>query len=91
MSKNFLNHSQIKFTFHKKFNLVMLRRWFMEHKGEASSHHYDSDEKFIKWLMDQKYNKNSIVNRNLNDVRKHSIVSEVTNLLEVFFGSSEMK
>jgi hypothetical protein len=55
----------------------------MECKGDKSTHHYDSDEKFIKWLEEQKKNKNSNFNRNLDDVRKHSIVSEVTSLLEV--------
>lgn len=61
----------------------MLRRWFVEDKGETNSFMWDQNEPVVEWLEEQKKDEDSIVYRNINAVRKDAIVSQIRQALEV--------
>lgn len=61
----------------------MLRRWFVEDKGETNAYQWDEDEAMIDWLEKQKNMAESEVNRNINAVRKDAIIHQFQNALEV--------
>ncbi|CAG9801571.1 unnamed protein product [Chironomus riparius] len=60
----------------------MLQRWFVEDKGETNSFVWDQNEPVVEWLEEQKKDELSIVNRNINAVRKDAIVSQIKKALE---------
>jgi len=64
-------------------NLAMLQRWFVEDKGDTNSFVWDQNEHVVEWLEEQKKEELSIVNRNINAVRKDAIVSQIKKALEV--------
>lgn len=61
----------------------MLHRLFMEANGPDNADDYDCNEKFIKWLEEQRESKKSFVFQSIDDVNRDSIVSDVRNSLEV--------
>jgi acetyl-CoA carboxylase/biotin carboxylase 1 len=63
----------------------MLRRWFVEDKGEINSFMWDQNEPLVEWLQEQKKDENAIVNRNISAVRKDAIISQIQQALEVSF------
>jgi acetyl-CoA carboxylase/biotin carboxylase 1 len=60
----------------------MLRRWFVEDKGETNSFLWDQNEAVVEWFEDQKRDE-SIVNRNISAVRKDAIISQIQLALQV--------
>lgn len=64
-------------------DIAMLQRWFVEDKGETNSFVWDQNEPVVEWLEEQKKDELSIVNRNINAVRKDAIVSQIKKALEV--------
>lgn len=63
----------------------MLRRWFVEDKGETNSFLWDQNEPVVEWLQAQKKDEDSTVNRNINAVRKDAVISQIQIALEVNF------
>lgn len=61
----------------------MLRRWFVEDKGETNSFLWDQNEAAVEWLEEQKSEESAIINRNINAVRKDAIISQIQRALEV--------
>lgn len=61
----------------------MLRRWFVEDKGETNSFQWDNNEEVVGWLEEQKRDESLIINRNINAVRKDAIISQIQRALEV--------
>lgn len=61
----------------------MLRRWFVEDKGDINSFVWDQNEAVVEWLEDQKKDESSTVNRNINAVRRDAIISQIQLALEV--------
>lgn len=71
----------------------MLRRWFVEDKGDTNSFLWDQNEPIVEWLEEQKRDESAIVNRNINAVRKDAIISQIQKALEVrkFFINNNKK
>lgn len=65
------------------FSLAMLRRWFVEDKGETNAYHWEENEAVVEWLESQKKNEESTVNRNINAVKKDAIISQIKRSLLV--------
>ncbi len=65
------------------FRLAMLRRWFVEDKGETNSFLWDQNESVVEWFEEQKRDESTIINRNINAVRKDAIISQIQKALEV--------
>lgn len=61
----------------------MLRRWFVEDKGEINSFQWDQNEAVVEWLDEQKRDETLIINRNIAAVRKDAIISQIMLALEV--------
>jgi acetyl-CoA carboxylase / biotin carboxylase 1 len=61
----------------------MLRRWFVEDKGDTKAYQWDENAEVVEWLEEQK-KESSDVNRNINAVRKDAIISQIQRSLEVF-------
>lgn len=61
----------------------MLRRWFVEDKGESKCYQWEEDEAVVNWMDEQKNNEESNVNRNINAVRKDAIITQIQQALEV--------
>lgn len=60
----------------------MLRRWFVEDKGDTYAYQWEENEAVVVWMEEQKKNE-STVNRNINAVRKDAIISQIQQSLEV--------
>lgn len=65
------------------FFIAMLRRWFVEDKGDTYAYQWENNEAVVEWMEEQKKNVDSLVNRNINAVRKDAIVSRIKESLEV--------
>lgn len=61
----------------------MLRRWFVEEKGETNAYRWDQNDAVVEWLEEQKKNELSIVNKNINAVRRDAIISQIQRSLAV--------
>jgi hypothetical protein len=61
----------------------MLRRWFVEDKGESKCYQWEEDEAVVNWMEEQKNDEESNVNRNINSVRKDAIITQIQQALEV--------
>ena len=61
----------------------MLRRWFVEDKGDTNSFLWDQNESVVEWFEEQKRDESTIINRNINAVRKDAIISQIQKALEV--------
>ena len=61
----------------------MLRRWYVEDKGETNAYHWEENDTIVEWLEEQKKNPESTVNRNINAVKKDAIISQFQQSLEV--------
>lgn len=61
----------------------MLRRWFVEDKGETNAYQWDENEAIVEWMEKQKNMPESEVNRNINAVRKDAIINQFQNALQV--------
>lgn len=61
----------------------MLRRWFVEDKGETNSFLWDQNEAIVEWFDEQKRDEMAIVNRNISAVRKDALISQIQKSLEV--------
>lgn len=61
----------------------MLRRWFVEDKGDTNAYQWEENEAVVKWMDKQKSNEESNVNRNINAVRKDAIITQIQQALEV--------
>jgi acetyl-CoA carboxylase/biotin carboxylase 1 len=61
----------------------MLRRWFVEDKGETNSFLWDQNEPAVEWLEEQKKDDASTVNRNISAVRKDAVISQIELALKV--------
>jgi len=62
---------------------AMLRRWYVEDKGETNAYQWDQNESVVEWFEEQKKNDESIVNRNVNAVKKDAIISQIQRALQV--------
>lgn len=67
----------------KTHTLAMLRRWFVEDKGETYAYNWEENETVVRWMEEQKKNEESTVNRNINAVKKDAIISQIQLSLEV--------
>lgn len=63
----------------------MLRRWFVEDKGETYAYQWEENESVVEWMEAQKQNDGSTVIRNINAVKKDAIISQIKASLEVNF------
>lgn len=61
----------------------MLRRWFVEDKGETNAYQWDENEAVVEWMENQKKMEESNVNRNIFAVRKDAIINQFQMALEV--------
>lgn len=61
----------------------MLRRWFVEDKGETYAYQWEENESVVEWMEAQKENDGSTVTRNINAVKKDAIISQIKASLEV--------
>lgn len=61
----------------------MLRRWFVEDKGETYAYQWEENESVVDWMETQKQNDGSTVIRNINAVKKDAIISQIRMSLEV--------
>lgn len=61
----------------------MLRRWFVEDKGDTNAYQWEENEAVVEWMEAQKTQEDSTVNRNINAVRKDAIISQIQSALEV--------
>lgn len=61
----------------------MLRRWFVEDKGDTKSYQWEDNESVVEWMEEQKKDNESTVMRNINAVRKDAIISQIQRSLEV--------
>lgn len=64
-------------------SLAMLRRWFVEDKGDTNAYQWEQSEPIVEWMEEQKKNENSSVNRNIKAVKKDAIISQIQRSLEV--------
>lgn len=62
--------------------VAMLRRWFVEDKGDTYAYQWEENEAVVIWMEEQK-KKESTVNRNINAVKKDAIISKIQQSLEV--------
>lgn len=65
------------------FFSAMLRRWFVEDKGDTYAYQWEENESVVEWMEKQKKNEESTVNRNIYAVRKDAIISRIQQSLEV--------
>lgn len=63
----------------------MLRRWFVEDKGDTNAYLWEENEAVVNWMEMQKTLEDSNVNRNINAVRKDAIITQIQKALEVNF------
>lgn len=63
----------------------MLRRWFVEDKGDTNAYQWENNDSAVEWMEEQKKNEDSTVNVNINAVRKDAIISRIKESLEVGF------
>lgn len=63
----------------------MLRRWYVEDKGETYAYQWEENESVVEWMEAQKQNDGSTVIRNINAVKKDAIISQIKASLEVSF------
>ena len=61
----------------------MLRRWFVEDKGDTNAYQWEENEAVVEWMELQKINDASTANRNINAVKKDAIISQIQRSLEV--------
>ena len=61
----------------------MLRRWFVEDKGDTYAYQWENNESVVEWMEEQKKNEESTVNVNINAVKKDAIISRIKESLEV--------
>jgi acetyl-CoA carboxylase / biotin carboxylase 1 len=61
----------------------MLRRWFVEDKGDTNAYQWEENEAVVGWMEEQKKNESSTVNRNIFAVKKDAIISQIQRSLEV--------
>lgn len=66
---------------------AMLRRWFVEDKGETYAYQWEENESVVEWIEAQKKNEGSTVIRNINAVKKDAIISQIKASLEVNFNT----
>ncbi|XP_059482101.1 acetyl-CoA carboxylase isoform X3 [Neocloeon triangulifer] len=60
---------------------AMLRRWFVEDRGQSQVHLWDSNEEIVKWLLkqlDERSRSSSIVQENIRCVHRDAVVRKVT-------------
>lgn len=61
----------------------MLNRWFLEERGASETHvWWEQNKEVVEW-MEKQDSAGSIVNMNLNAVRKDAVISQVDNVLKV--------
>lgn len=60
----------------------MLRRWFVEDKGDTNAYQWEQSEPVVEWMQAQKKNELSSVNRNINAVKKDAIIAQIQRSLE---------
>lgn len=61
----------------------MLRRWFVEDKGDTNAYQWEQSEPVVEWMEEQRNNELSSVNRNINSVKKDAIISQIQRSLQV--------
>lgn len=61
----------------------MLRRWFVEDKGETYAYQWEENESVVEWMEAQKRSDGGTVIRNINAVKKDAIISQIKASLEV--------
>lgn len=70
-----LNHGQVE---------SMLRRWFVEEKGEVASYLWDDNRAMVDWLMEQldENKQHSIVSDNIRCICRDAMINNVKSLLQ---------
>ncbi|XP_044762645.1 acetyl-CoA carboxylase isoform X3 [Coccinella septempunctata] len=61
---------------------AMLRRWFLEDLGTSEGYKWDNNEEVTKWMEYQQDESNSLLKRNINAIKKDSIITEIKTHLE---------
>ncbi|XP_014228649.1 acetyl-CoA carboxylase isoform X4 [Trichogramma pretiosum] len=59
-----------------------LRRWFVEDKGPTESYLWDRDEHAVRWIEEQMATENSVLQHNLNCVKKGALVNQIKEALD---------
>ena len=55
----------------------MIRRWFVEDCGAHNAHVFDDNQKMCQWFQSQFDNGKSLVNDNLESLRKNSVNNQL--------------
>lgn len=58
-----------------------LCRWFVEDKGPTEAHLWDNNQEVVKWLLQQN-EPNSVVESNINAIKRDAIISQIRKSLE---------
>lgn len=58
-----------------------LCRWFVEDKGATEAHLWDNNKEIVDWLLDQNKS-NSVVEANINAVKRDAVISQIRKSLE---------
>lgn len=58
-----------------------LCRWFVEDKGTTEAHLWDDNKAIVEWLRDQT-NANSVVENNINAIKRDAVISQIRTSLE---------
>ncbi|KAL3270902.1 hypothetical protein HHI36_021411 [Cryptolaemus montrouzieri] len=61
---------------------AILRRWFIEENGASEAYKWDNNEEVTNWLENQLSDSNSLVKRNINAIRKDTVLNEIKVHLE---------
>ncbi|KAK9874333.1 hypothetical protein WA026_002683 [Henosepilachna vigintioctopunctata] len=83
-----LQHKVLKMLTEAQPNLTigqseaMLRRWFVEDNGSSEGYKWDNNEMVTNWLEYQMSDQNALVNRNINAIKKDTIINEIKTHLE---------
>lgn len=60
----------------------MLRRWYVEDKGDSNAYKWEENESVVEWMEKQKIEGSTVI-KNINAVRKDAIISQIQQSLEV--------
>lgn len=72
------------------FSSAMLRRWYVEDKGDSNAYKWEENESVVEWMEKQKIEGSTVI-KNINAVRKDAIISQIQQSLEVRHSSFEVK
>lgn len=59
-----------------------LCRWFVEDKGATEAHLWENNKEIVQWLLEQT-KPNSVVENNINAIKRDAVISQIRKSLEV--------